>query len=197
MTPISPGPIPPSEVTRLLVAWGHGDEAALEQLVPLVDAELRRIARRYIRKERTGHTLEPTALVNEAYLRLIEWKSVEWKNRAHFFAVAAKMMRRILVNHAIHRRRRDPGNTCLVVLSHAPYPSAGRTTDIIALDQAMVRLARFDERKSRLVEMRFFGGLTEEEAAEAMDSSVRTVQREWSIARAWLYRELTGAQAVE
>src|SRR5882724_4275267 len=190
----TPGPIPKSEVTRLLVAWREGDETALERLVPLVEAELRRIARRYIRKERTGHTLEPTALINEAYLRLMEWNSVEWQNRAHFFAVAAKMMRRILVSHALHRRRTDPGGTCFVTLSHAPYPSTGRVTDILALDQAMIRLAEFDERKSRLVEMRFFGGLTEEETAEAMQSSIRTVQREWSMARAWLYRELGGPE---
>jgi len=185
---------PSAEVTRLLVAWGKGDEAALEQLVPLVDAELRRIARGYIRKERAGHTLEPTALVNEAYLRLIEWQSVEWQSRAHFFAVAAKMMRRILVNHATRRRRREPDAACLVTIAGNSFTAPGRATDVLALDHALLKLARFDERKSRLVEMRFFGGLSEEETAEAMESSVRTVQREWSIARAWLYRELASAE---
>ena len=193
MSDTSDNSVPSSEVTQLLVAWGRGEEAALEQLAPLVDAELRRIARHYIRKERAGHTLEPTALVNEAYLRLIEWKSVDWQSRAHFFAVAAKMMRRILVTHALRRRRREPGATCFITLSHAPHASEERATDVIALDQALLKLARFDERKSRLVEMRFFGGLNEEETAEAMQSSVRTIQREWSIARAWLFRELSGA----
>jgi RNA polymerase sigma factor (TIGR02999 family) len=193
MIDLSGNRAPASEVTHLLLAWGNGDQAALNRLVPLVDAELHRIARRYIRKERSGHTLEPTALVNEAYLRLIEWKSVDWQNRAHFFAVAAKMMRHILVKHAIRRRRRI-GDTCVITLPISPFLAAGRSMDILALDQALHKLAEFDERKCRLVEMRFFGGLTEEETAEAMASSLRTVQREWSIARAWLFRELSGPQ---
>ncbi len=191
MTDLSGNRAPASEVTRWLLAWGNGDQAALDRLVPLVDAELHRIARRYIRKERSGHTLEPTALVNEAYLRLIEWKSVDWQNRAHFFAGGGQ-------DNAAHPGEAcDPapsriGDTCVITLPISPFPAAGRSMDILALDQALHKLAEFDERKCRLVEMRFFGGLTEEETAEAMASSLRTVQREWSIARAWLFRELSG-----
>ena len=183
-----------SEVTELLVAWSKGNKLALEQLAPLVEGELRRLARVYLGRETAGHTLQPTALINEAYVRLVAWKSVEWQDRAHFFAVAAKMMRRVLVSHAIHRGRQKRGaHTVVVPLEEAASLTGARTADIEALDEALSRLAQFDERKSQLVELRFFGGLTEAESAEVLNISVRTVQREWSLARAWLYRELTGA----
>ena len=182
-----------SEVTELLVAWSKGNKLALDQLAPLVEGELRRLARLYLGREAPGHTLQPTALINEAYLRLVAWKSVDWQDRAHFFAVAAKMMRRILVSHAVSRGRQKRGAQVVVVpLEEAGAVVAERTADIVALDEALSTLAKFDERKSQLVELRFFGGLTETEAAEVLNMSVRTVQREWSLARAWLFRELTG-----
>ena len=182
-----------SEVTELLVAWSKGNKLALDQLAPLVEGELRRLARLYLGREAPGHTLQPTALINEAYLRLVAWKSVDWQDRAHFFAVAAKMMRRILVSHAVSRGRQKRGAQVVVVpLEEAGAVVAERTADIVALDEALSTLAKFDERKSQLVELRFFGGLTETEAAEVLNLSVRTVQREWSLARAWLFRELTG-----
>ena len=182
-----------SEVTELLVAWSKGNKLALDQLAPLVEGELRRLARLYLGREAPGHTLQPTALINEAYLRLVAWKSVDWQDRAHFFAVAAKMMRRILVSHAVSRGRQKRGAQVVVVpLEEAGAVAAERTADIVALDEALSKLAKFDERKSQLVELRFFGGLTETEAAEVLNMSVRTVQREWSLARAWLFRELTG-----
>jgi RNA polymerase sigma factor (TIGR02999 family) len=185
--------LPSNEVSQLLSAWCQGDETALERLVPLVEGELRRMAKRYLNNEASSLSLEPTALVNEAYLRLIEWKPVEWQDRVHFFAVAAKMMRRVLVNHAIRRRRHKRGGSkILVSLAEAEPIPTDRSADVIALDEALIKLSKFDERKSQLVELRFFGGLTEEEAAEALKSSVRTVQREWSLARAWLFRELSG-----
>ena len=183
-----------SEITELLVAWSKGNPLALEQLAPLVESELRRLARLYLGRETPGHTLQPTALINEAYVRLVAWKSVEWQDRAHFFAVAAKMMRRILVSHAVHRGRQKRGAQAVVVpLEEAASLTGARTADIEALDEALNKLAQFDERKSQLVELRFFGGLAEAEAAEVLHISVRTVQREWSLARAWLFRELTGA----
>jgi RNA polymerase sigma factor (TIGR02999 family) len=183
-----------SDVTRLLVAWSKGDTVALERLAPLVEAELRRLARVYLGREPAGHTLQPTALINEAYLRLVEWRSVEWRDRAHFFAVAAKMMRRILVNHAISRGRQKRGGHAVVVpLDEVEsVTTAGRTADIVALDEALTKLAQIDDRKSQLVELRFFGGLSEEETASILNSSLRTIQREWSLARAWLLRELSG-----
>jgi RNA polymerase sigma-70 factor (ECF subfamily) len=182
-----------SEVTQLLVAWSKGDKAAFEHLAPLVEAELRQLARAFLGRESAGHTLQPTALINEAYLRLVEWRSVEWQDRAHFFAVAAKMMRRILVNHALSRRRQKRGGRTVVVsLDEAQAVSgSGPSADIVALDGALMKLAKIDERKSRLVELRFFGGLSEAETAQVLNSSLRTVQREWSLARAWLFRELS------
>ena len=183
-----------SEVTQLLVAWSKGDTVAFEHLAPLVEAELRQLARAYLRREPAGHTLQPTALINEAYLRLVEWRSVEWQDRAHFFAVAAKMMRRILVNHAVSSgRQKRGGHTIVVPLDEAQLVTgSGRSADIMALDEALMKLAKVDERKSHLVELRFFGGLSEAEAAQVLNSSLRTVQREWSLARAWLFRELSG-----
>ena len=181
---------PPGEVTRLLKAWCQGDARALERLVPMLEDELRRLARLYLRSESARNTLQPTALVNEAYVRLLDWNAVDWQDRAHFLAVAAKMMRRILVNYAVARRSRKRGGSALFVsLAEADNLSA-RTQDLIALDEALVALAKFDERKSRLVELRYFGGLTSEEAAEVLGISPRTANREWEMARLWLFRYL-------
>jgi RNA polymerase sigma factor (TIGR02999 family) len=182
----------PGDVTRLLKAWCEGDEKALEELAPLVEQELRRLARLYLSREKVGHTLQPTALINEAYLRLLKWNSVDWQDRAHFLAVAAKMMRRILVNHAVsHDRRKRGGSAVLVSLAEAAGVPE-RTEDLIALDEVLTALTQMDERKGRLVELRFFGGLSAEEAAEVLGMSVRTVHREWDLARAWLFRALHG-----
>jgi RNA polymerase sigma factor (TIGR02999 family) len=180
-------------VTQLLVAWSGGDRGALEQLAPLVENQLHRLALAYLRAENAGHSLQPTALVNEAYVRLIEWRTVEWQSRAHFFAVAAKMMRRILVSHAERKRRRKRNGAILTVsLSGIEAPAQERSADLLLLDAALEKLAALDERKSRLVELRFFGGLSEEETAEVLQISLRTVQRDWRFARSWLFRELTG-----
>lgn len=182
----------PHEVTQLLLAWGNGNEEALAKLAPLVEMELHRLAKLYLGQERPGHTLQPTALVNEAYLQLIDWKNVEWKNRAHFIGVAAQMMRHVLINHALRRKRNKRGGDALrVSLVEAENVAITRGTDIIALDDAMKALAQFDPRKSRIVELKFFGGLSEEEIAEVMKLSLRTVQRDWNLARAWLYKELS------
>jgi RNA polymerase sigma-70 factor (ECF subfamily) len=182
----------PHEVTRLLVAWSSGDEAALEHLMPLVYDELRRLARRYMHSERPGHTLQTTALVNEAYLRLVHWRDVQWQNRAHFFAVSAQIMRRILVDFA---RSRDyakrGGGAHQVSLDEAAIVPGGRGADLVALDEALNALAELDARQSRVVELRFFGGLSLEEIAEVLKVSVGTVRRDWSLARAWLHRELS------
>ncbi len=180
------------EVTQLLVAWNNGDQEALARLVPLVEAELHRLARLYLSREREGHTLQPTALVNEAYLKLIDWKTVEWKNRAHFIGVAAEMMRHILIDHALHRRRQKRGGKAVLVsLTSAGQEAKEPTVDIIALHDALNELAQFDPRKSKVVELRFFGGLTVEETAEVLQISHRTVEREWTMAKAWLLRELS------
>ncbi len=179
------------EVTRLLVAWSDGDQAALEQLTPLVYRELRRLAKGYLRRERPGHLLQTTALINEAYLRLIDWKAVRWQNRAHFFGVAAQLMRRILIDFARGRHQDKRGGAAVQIsLDDAAAMSVERSAEFIALDEALDQLAAIDPRRSRMVELRFFGGLTEEETAEALKVSPRTVRREWSLARAWLYREL-------
>lgn len=180
------------EVTQLLRAWSEGDEAALNRLAPLVDAELHRLARSYLRRERPGHTLQATALINEAYLRLIGDTAVAWQNRAHFFGIAAKVMRRILVDHARRRRKIKRGGDALrVSLTRVENTPQENSVDVAALDDALNKLEQFDERKSRIVELRFFGGLTEEEIAETLKISLRTVQREWNLAHAWLYRELS------
>jgi RNA polymerase sigma factor (TIGR02999 family) len=179
------------ETTRLLKAWSEGDETALERLVPLVDAELRRLARRYLRQERPGHILQTTALVNEAWVRLINWPDVSWQNRAHFIGLAAELMRRVLVDEARRRRARKYGADAVQVsLADAEGIAHEKGADLVALDDALNELATFDERKSKIVELRFFGGLSLEEAAAALKISTRTVQREWSLAQAWLYREL-------
>ncbi len=183
----------PPNVTQLLVAWSGGDQAALEALTPLVHQELRRLAARYMAGERPGHILQATALVNEAYLRLVDWKDVRWQNRAHFFAMAAQIMRRVLVDAARTRgRAKRGGGQIHVSLSEAANVSAPETIDLVALDDALKALEALDARQSRVVELRFFGGLSLEETAHALDVSVGTVRRDWSLAQAWLYRELSG-----
>jgi RNA polymerase sigma factor (TIGR02999 family) len=178
------------EVTELLVAWSDGDEQALERLAPLVQAELHRLARRYMSRERGDHLLQTSALINEAYLRLIDWKSARWQNRAHFFGVAAQMMRRILVDFARRRPRAAEGEARHVSLEDALVIADERQPDLVALDEALVALAELDERKARIVELRFFGGLSVEETAEVLKLSPITVIREWNKAKGWLYREL-------
>jgi RNA polymerase sigma factor (TIGR02999 family) len=183
----------PEQVTGLLVDWGNGNKAALDKLMPLVYDELRRLARYYIRRERAGQTLQTTALVNEAYLRLVDQRNVRWQNRAHFFAIAAQLMRRILVDKARKRyNAKRGGNLRKVSLDGVAVLSGERDADLIALDEALIDLEAMDSRKSKIVELRFFGGLNIEEAAEVLSISPATVQREWSVAKAWLYREISG-----
>jgi RNA polymerase sigma factor (TIGR02999 family) len=178
-------------VTNLLAAWSGGDRAALERLMPLVERELHLLASRYLRRERPGHTLQTTALVHEAYLRLVDQRDVRWQNRAHFFGIAAQMMRRILVDHArrIAYARRG-GGAAKVSLDEACVVSAERAAELVALDDALLALARLDERKCRVVELRYFGGLSVEETAEVLGVSTDTVGRDWRAARAFLRREL-------
>ncbi len=180
------------EVTELLQAWSNGDAAALERLTPIIHGELHRIAKRYMSQERPGHTLQPTALVNEAYLRLINWKTAQWENRAHFFGVSAQLMRRILVDFARSRPRREGKAALQVSLTEALADSREPNADLIALDEALDSLAKFDPRKARIIELRFFGGLSVEETAEILQLAPITIMREWSKAKAWLYRELHG-----
>ncbi len=183
---------PQNEVTQLLLAWSDGDEAALAQLVPRVEAELHRLAQIYLSRERPGHSLQTTALVNEAFLQLIDSKSIQFQNRAHFFGVTANLMRRILVDHARRRQQLKRGGDALQVsLAEAENVGRMRSAGVIALDDALATLAGFDPRKSQIVELKFFGGLSEEEIAEVMKISLRTVQRDWNLARAWLYNELS------
>jgi len=179
------------ETTHLLKAWSEGDETALERLVPLVDAEMRRLARHYLRQERPDHILQTTALVNEVWVRLINWPDASWQNRAHFIGLAARLMRRVLVDEARRRRAQKYGADAVQVsLANAEGIAHGKSADLVALDDALNELATFDERQSKIVEMRFFGGLSLEETGAALKISPRTVQREWSLAQAWLYREL-------
>ncbi|HEV2827278.1 MAG TPA: sigma-70 family RNA polymerase sigma factor [Pyrinomonadaceae bacterium] len=181
----------PKEITRLLVAWGDGDQSALEELAPLVQEELHRLAHHYMGRERPGHTLQTSALVNEAYIRLIDWKNVRWQNRAHFFAVAAQLMRRTLVDFARDRRYLKRGGGALQVsLSEAAALTVQRGADIVALDEALTALAEVDRRKVQVVEMRFFGGLSVKEVAEVLNVSEETVMRDWRLAKVWLLREL-------
>ncbi|HVG38606.1 MAG TPA: sigma-70 family RNA polymerase sigma factor [Pyrinomonadaceae bacterium] len=184
-------PPSPDQITAQLVAWGDGDEAALEELVPAVYQELRRMADHYLRLEHSNHTLQPTALVHEAYLRLIDQTQVKWQNRAHFFGVAAQMMRRILIDYARtkHREKRG-GGAAPLSLDEAVNVSQERAAEVVALDEALAALALLDERKSRVVELRYFGGLTVEETAEVLCVSPQTVMRDWNLAKAWLYQEL-------
>jgi len=177
-------------VTELLLAWQAGDHAALDKLLPAIQPELRRIARRHMAGERRGHVLQPTALVNEAYLRLAS-KDIQWQGRAHFFAVAAQVMRRVLVDYARERARAKRGGDAFrISLSDAENLAKPRETDVVALDDALNALEKVDRRKSKVVELRFFGGLSLQETADVLQVSVGTIRRDWSLARAWLYREL-------
>ena len=181
-----------SAITGLLQAWGGGNHAALEKLVPLVDAELRRLARRYMGRERAGHTLQPTALINEVYLRLIDWGNIAWQDRAHFFGLSARLMRRTLVDYARrHRTSKRGGQAMTIEFDEASVAREEPSADLVAIDDALNTLAKHDPRKTQIVELRFFGGLSVEETAEVLKISPRTVKREWSLARAWLYCELT------
>lgn len=180
-----------NEVTQLLIDWSKGDQAALDKLTPFVYDELHRLARHYMRRERPGHTLQTSALVNEAYIRLVD-QSVPWQNRAHFFGIAARLMRQILVDHArAHNYAKRGGGAQKVSLDQAADLAQARATDLVALDDALNGLATFDPHQSRIVELRFFGGLTIEETAEVVGFSHATVEREWTAARAWLRREMS------
>ncbi|HVP46672.1 MAG TPA: sigma-70 family RNA polymerase sigma factor [Bryobacteraceae bacterium] len=187
-----PGETDQGDVSALLRAWSDGDQSALEKLTPIVYDELHRLASRYMRRERSGHSLQTTALVNEAYMRLVNYKRMQWQNRAHFFAVSAQLMRRILVEHARRHNLKRGGDVRHVSLDDAVVGSS-RTRDLVALDDALNALARLDARKAQVVEMRFFGGLSVEETAEVLKVSPVTAMRDWSTAKAWLYRELTDA----
>ena len=181
------------EVTELLVAWGNGDEEALEQLAPLIHAELRRLAHHYMSRERTGHTLQTSALINEAYVRLIDWKAARFQNRAHFFGVAAQLMRRILVDAARRRPKAAGGAPAQhIALDDALTVADEPDADLVALDEALDELAEYDPRKARIVELRFFGGLSVEEVAEVLQIAPVTVTREWNKAKAWLYDAVHG-----
>jgi RNA polymerase sigma-70 factor (ECF subfamily) len=190
-TPEKPAPLP--DVTELLLAWGQGDESAFERLVVMVHAELRRLARRQMAGERPGHTLQTTALVNEAYLRLIDLSQVRWQDRAHFLGMSARVMRRILVDHARARAAsKRGGHDQKVPIEDAAAVTGERSVDLIALDDALQALAAVDSRKSQVVEMRFFGGLNIEETAESLHVSPETIKRDWRVAKVWLLRELDG-----
>ena len=187
MAPPSPG------VTELLRAWSGGDDDALEQLMPLVEAELRRLARAYMRRERREHTLQTTALMNEAFLKLTDARRVVWQDRAHFLGISARLMRRILVDHARHRGyQKRGGGAQRVTLHEELVVSADPALDVVALDRALEALAKVDARKSRTIELRFFGGLSVEETAEVLQVSPDTVKRDWRLAKLWLLRELEG-----
>jgi RNA polymerase sigma-70 factor (ECF subfamily) len=180
------------EITQLLTAWSEGDQSALDRLAPLIHAELHRLAHHYMSRERPGHLLQTSALVNEAYVRLIDWKNVRWQNRAHFFGVAAQMMRRILVDVARESQYLKRGGGALQVsLTQAAFVM-DRNTDLVALDEALTALAEIDPRKVRVVEMRFFAGLSVEEVADVLKVSKETVMRDWRLAKVWLLRELDG-----
>ena len=183
---------PIGEISGLLRAWGDGDRGALDQLTPIVYDELRRLASHYMRGERPGHSLQATALVNEAYMRLVDYKGMQWHNRAHFFAVSAQLMRRILVDHARRHNMKRGGGVQHVSLDETAIVGGDRAADLVALDDALEALARLDSRKVQVVELRFFGGLSVEETAEVLKVSSVTVMRDWSTAKAWLYRELSG-----
>lgn len=182
---------PSGQVTDLLIAWRDGDHAALSQLTPLVYDELHRLARHYMAEERPNHTLQATALINEAYVRLIGWKNAQWKNRAHFFGVAAQLMRRVLVDCARSRQRQKrAGEAMKVSFEDGIHVPMRRPPDLIAIDDALTLLASLHERQCKVVELRFFGGLSLEETAEVLQVSVGTVRRDWTLARAWIFREL-------
>ena len=182
-----------AHVTELLLEWGGGDRAALDELVPIIHEELRRLARHQMRGERDNHTLQTTALVNEAFLRLVDLRRIRWQDRAHFLALSARLMRRILVDHARSRGyQKRGGGAANVTLDESLVPSPERGVDLVALDDALEDLARVDPRKSQVVELRFFGGLSVEETAEALKVSPETVTRDWRLAKVWLLREVSG-----
>ena len=184
---------PPENITELLASYGRGNKESLDQLLPIVYDELRRQAARYLRREQAGHTLQTTALIHEAYVRLVDQRNMQWQNRAHFFGIAAQMMRRILVDHARSKKRvKRGGSEIRVSLDDANVAAKGQDLDVVALDEALERLAQIDEQQSRVVELRFFSGLSVEETAEVMGISKSTVKRDWSMAKAWLHRELSG-----
>jgi RNA polymerase sigma factor (TIGR02999 family) len=185
-------------ITALLIESSGGDKAALNELLPLVYTELRRIATLYMQRERADHTLQATALVHEAYVRLVDQQSVDWQNRAQFFGLAAQMMRRILVNHAeSHKAAKRGGGAHKLSLDETISFFAEQNLDLLNLNDALTRLAKFDEEKSRIVELRFFGGLTVTEVAEVLKRSTATIEREWALARAWLYREISNTETEE
>jgi RNA polymerase sigma factor (TIGR02999 family) len=181
-----------ADASTLLRAWSDGDQNALEKLIPIVFAELHRLARRHMRRERAGHSLQTTALVNEAYMRLVDYKRMQWKDRAHFFAVSSQAMRRILVEHARRHNLKRGGNVQHVALEEAVTIGGNEDVDLVAVDRALTGLTRMDPRKAQIVEMRFFGGLSVEETAEVLRISPITVKRDWRAARAWLYHALAG-----
>lgn len=186
------------DVTRILHEWTDGDERAPERLMPFVYDELRRLARSFLARERAAHTLQPTALVHEAYVRLVDQRSVNWQNRAHFYGIAASMMRRVLIDHArAHATEKRGGAAVHLSLDDVQVPIEQRAASLVELNEALEKLAEFDERKCKIVEMRFFGGLKDEEIAEFLGVTTRTVLRDWKKARLWLYRELSLDQAVE
>jgi RNA polymerase sigma-70 factor, ECF subfamily len=190
-----PSPMP-DEVTGLLLAWSHGDESALQKLIPLVYEELRRLAHHYMSQERTGHTLQTTELVHEAYRRLVDTPHIRWHDRNHFYAICAKLMRRILVDHARCRLYvKRGGGLQQVSLGEALEVPQASVTDLVAVDQALTELAELDARKAKVVELRFFGGLTVEETAQVLDVSTDTVLRDWKMAKVWLLRELSQGNA--
>lgn len=181
-----------NEITDLLLAWNEGEQTALEKLAPLVEVELRRLARSYMRRERAGHTLQTTALINEAYVRLINARRVSWQNRAHFYGIAARVMRRILVDFAREKSyQKRGGGAFQITLNDDLAVSPNDDPDLLALDEALNELARVDERKAQVVEMRFFGGLTEKETAVALNVSPETARRDWRLAKSWLLRRLS------
>ena len=191
MPTVTPGGRAEKDLTGLLVAWSDGDQSALRHLMPIVHDELRRLARRLMRSERSGHTLQTTALVNEAYIRLVDLSRVRWQDRAHFFAMSARLMRRILVDHARSRNDQKRGGSLKKVsLDEALVVGKEKRADLVALDDALEALAEIDPRKSRVVELRFFGGLSVDETAEALHVSGETVMRDWRLAKVWLLREL-------
>ena len=186
-------PAQPHQVTQLLIAWENGDKTALDELLPLVYEELHRLARRYMRHERSGNTLQTSALVNEAYVRLVDQKHVHWANRAHFFAISAQIMRRILIVHARrHAYAKRGGGAEKISLDETAIVAKERAPDLLVLDEALNRLAEIDPRRGQVVELRYFGGLNNEEIAGVLKISENTVTRDWNMARAWLYQELSG-----
>jgi RNA polymerase sigma factor (TIGR02999 family) len=187
--------VAPQQITQLLCNWRNGDSNALETLIPLVQPVLQQLAHRYMSKERPGHTLQTTVLVHDAYLQLADQTHPDWQNRAHFFAVAAQLMRRIMVDHARQRQALKRGGGALrVTFDESSHAAEGRAIELLALDEALEKLATFDKRKAEVVEMRYFGGLTMEEIADVLKVHVNTVTREWSAARAWLFATLSGEE---